>query len=88
MGYENVDEPAPYGELARLKIEAGKKKPKKKPKPKKKTAKSKAKAGTVVRSERLDLRLTKAEKARIVAEAKKARRTVTSIVIEAIGKIR
>jgi hypothetical protein len=60
----------------------------KRPKPKKKTArKSKAKAA-VVRSERLDMRLTKAEKAKIGAKAKKTRRTVTSLIIEAIEKIR
>lgn len=57
-------------------------------KPKKKTAKRKPAAGTVVRSERLDMRLTKAEKAKINAKAKKTRRTVTSLVIEAIEKIR
>jgi hypothetical protein len=48
----------------------------------------KRKADTVVRSERLDMRLTKAEKAKIIAKAKKTRRTVTSLVIEAIEKIR
>lgn len=56
---------------------------------KKKTAKSKAKkTKAVVRSERLDMRLTKAEKAKITAKAKKTRRTVTSLIIEAIEKIR
>jgi hypothetical protein len=40
------------------------------------------------RSERLDMRLTKAQKAKIDAKAKKTRRTVTSLVIEAIEKIR
>lgn len=58
-----------------------------------KTAKRKPKTGTKstaskVRTERLDMRLTKAEKARIGAKAKKTRRTVTSLVIEAIEKIR
>lgn len=47
----------------------------------------KPKAGTA-RPERLDMRLTKAEKAKINAKAKKTRRTVTSLVIEAIEKIR
>jgi cobalamin-dependent methionine synthase I len=56
-------------------------------KAKKKTAR-KAKVGAVVRSERLDMRLTKAEKAKINAKAKKTRRTVTSLIIEAIEKIR
>lgn len=68
-----------------------KKKPKHKPKMKKKAPKRKAvksKVGAVVRSERLDMRLTKPEKAKIIAKAKKTRRTVTSLVIEAIEKIR
>ena len=56
-------------------------------KPKKKAVR-KPKSGAVVRSERLDMRLSKAEKARITAKAKKTRRTVTSLVIEAIEKIR
>ena len=70
---------------------------KKRTKPKKttkrKTAKAKkktvrkSKAGAVVRSERLDMRLTKAEKAKIHNKAKKTRRTVTSLIIEAIEKI-
>ncbi len=65
-------------------------KPKSKAKPKRpylhnKTAR---KSKAVERSERLDMRLTKAEKAKIIAKAKKARRTVTSLVAEAIGKIK
>ncbi len=40
------------------------------------------------RTERLDMRLTKAQKAKIYAKSKKTRRTVTSLVIEAIEKIR
>jgi len=48
----------------------------------------KRKADTVARSERLDMRLTKAEKTKIIAKAKKTRRTVTSLVIEAIEKIK
>jgi hypothetical protein len=47
-----------------------------------------SKLGTVARSERLDMRLTKVEKAKIIAKAKKTRRTVTSLVIEAIEKIK
>jgi hypothetical protein len=75
-----------------------KSKSKKKPK---KPAKAKAKKRKVVKSkpkkkatdgpartERLDMRLTKVQKARIYAKAKKTRRTVTSLVIEAIEKIR
>ena len=60
-------------------------KAKKKAKTKKKTAR---KSGAVVRSERLDMRLSKAEKARITAKARKTRRTVTSLITEAIEKIR
>lgn len=48
----------------------------------------KRKATVPERSERLDMRLTKAEKAKVNAKAKKLRRTVTSIVIEAIEKIK
>jgi hypothetical protein len=66
-----------------------KSKPKKrkvvKPKAKKK-ASHKLNGGA--RPERLDMRLTKAQKAKINAKAKKTRRTVTSLVIEAIEKIR
>lgn len=63
-------------------------KPSKAKKPAKKTkAKKKAGAGPE-RSERVDVRLTKAEKARLNAKAKKLRRTVTSVVLEAIEKIR
>lgn len=40
------------------------------------------------RSERLDLRLTKAEKAKLSGKATKLRRTITSLVIEAIEKIK
>lgn len=57
------------------------------PAKRKKEAKRKAKK-KVARSERLDMRLTKVEKAKIYNKAKKTRRTVTSLVIEAIEKIR
>lgn len=68
-------------------------KPKKraKPKSKKKTAARKPnarKSNGDARSERLDMRLTKAQKAKIDAKAKKTKRTVTSLVTEAIDKIR
>lgn len=67
-------------------------KPKKrtKPKPKKKLVKKKAAAkhNGDARTERLDMRLTKAQKAKIDAKAKKTKRTVTSLVTEAIDKIR
>lgn len=72
---------------------------KKRTKPKKKTKlkvkkhkmtgpKTKRKVGISQRSERLDMRLTKAEKAKISARAYKTRRTVTSLIIEAIEKIK
>jgi hypothetical protein len=72
---------------------------KKRPKPKKKAKAKKRKAvkakksarkhsAVAERTERLDMRLTKAQKAKIHAKAKKTRRTVTSIVYEAIEKIR
>ena len=53
-----------------------------------KKAKSSKKTSGVVRCERVDMRVSKAEKARIVAKAKKLRRTVTSVVLEAIEKIK
>ena len=76
-------------------------KPKKKPSAKKKVKTKKRKVAKAepkkkavhklngdARSERLDMRLTKAQKAKIEAKSKKTRRTVTSLVIEAIEKIR
>ncbi len=89
-------------ELATKKAKTAKKKTKAKPakkakavkRPKPKTKKAKAKkgrvvpAGGIVRSERLDMRLSKAEKAKVVAKSKKTRCTVTSLVLEAIEKIK
>ncbi len=77
---EDTVKPAPPKAKKKAKPKA-----KKKAKTKKKTAR---KPGAVVRSERLDMRLSKAEKARITAKARKTRRTVTSLVTEAIEKIR
>lgn len=54
----------------------------------KKSAKRPKVMAAVARSERLDLRLSKPEKAKVTAKAQKLRRTVTSIVIEAIEKIK
>lgn len=55
----------------------------------KKAAKKKAKpAASVVRFERLDLRLSKAEKAKLTAKAVKTRRTITSVVLELIEKMK
>jgi hypothetical protein len=62
---------------------------KKAAKPAKKAKKAaKAKSAACVRSERLDMRLTRAEKVRVHAKAKKLRRTITSVVLEAIEKIK
>lgn len=63
------------------------KKPKVKAKaPAKKAAKRPAKV--VVRSERMDLRLSKSEKAAIQAKAKKLRRTLTSLFVEFVEKLK
>lgn len=67
------------------------KKPKVKAKtPAKKAAKPKTKrpAKVVVRSERMDLRLSKSEKAAIQAKAKKLRRTLTSLFVEFVEKLK
>lgn len=53
-----------------------------------KKSKPAASRGVVMRSERLDMRVTKAEKARVRAKAKKVKRTITSVVLEAIEKIK
>lgn len=52
----------------------------------KKVAKRPAKV--VVRSERMDLRLSKSEKAAIKAKAKKLRRTLTSLFVEFVEKLK
>lgn len=75
-----------------------KKAAKPKAKPAKKVAKKVAYAGKAkrkpkvmaanARTERLDMRLTKAEKAKVHTRASKLRRTVTSVIIEAIEKIK
>ena len=68
---------------------AKKKKAVKKSKPKAKAKKTAKKAVPAVeRFERLDMRLSKTEKAKITAKAKKLRRTITSVVLEAIEKIK
>lgn len=60
-----------------------------KPKARKPARKVKSKAkSAVVRSHRLDLRLTAAEKAKLTVRAKKARRTITSLVTELIEKLK
>ena len=85
-------------EIAAKKAKAAKKKkpaakktkPKAKPKAKRKPAKSKRKAPGpgVIRTERLDLRLTKQEKAKIMAWSRKTKRTVTSVIMEAVHKVK
>lgn len=52
------------------------------------TPKAKKLPSGPARSHRLDLRLTKSEKAKLTAKAKAARRTITSIVIELIEKLK
>lgn len=62
--------------------------PETKPKAKKKTpAKKAARKVVPVRSERMDLRLSKREKAAIKAKAKKLRRTLTSLFVEFVEKL-
>lgn len=56
-------------------------------KTKRKTGKSK-KTPVVERCERFDMRVTKSARAKIVAKAKKMRRTITSLVIEAVEKFK
>lgn len=80
--------PRPSEIAAKAAKVAKKKKPAaKKTKPK---AKPKAKGGNkpLVRTERLDLRLTKQEKAKIMARSRKTKRTVTSVIMEAIHKVK
>jgi hypothetical protein len=57
-------------------------------KPKKSKPKAKKAAAVIARPERLDLRLSKKEKAKLVAKAKATRRTVTSVVLEMIEKLK
>lgn len=64
------------------------------PAKKAKAAKPKAKPARkgngrpLVRSERLDMRITKEEKRKLEAKAKRLKRTVTSVALEAIMKMR
>lgn len=74
------------------KLKAKKKPAKKKTKPKVAKRKTKAKArkpaAVLSRPARIDLRLTKTEKAKLTAKAKATRRTITSVVAELIEKMR
>lgn len=70
------------------KSKAKKSKPKKTAK--RKPAKKKTRKGVkpLVRTERIDMRVTKAQKARVYAKAKRLKRTYTSVVLEAIDSVR
>lgn len=68
----------PKAKKARAKKKLSKRKPSKKSKP----------ARPIVRTERLDMRLSKVEKAKVSLIAKKKKRTLTSIVYEAIEKLK
>ena len=97
LGQEQLDKPigvkpprkprpseiaAKLAKAAKLKKPAVKKtKPKVKPK-----AKKKVHGPNVIRTERMDLRLTKQEKAKIMARSKKTKKTVTGVVMEAVHK--
>ena len=86
--------PRPSEIAAKLAKAAKKTKPKAKPKAKKKIvkkakhskpkAKKKVHGPNVIRTERMDLRLTKQEKASIMARSKKTKKTVTGVVMEAV----
>lgn len=75
-------------------IAAKKSAKRKAPARKAKAAKRKAKPARkgngrpLVRSERLDMRITKEEKRKLEAKAKRLKRTVTSVALEAIMKMR
>jgi hypothetical protein len=86
-------EPAKPKKRANPKIKKKAKRPAKSKAKKRRVVRAKSKKARKLvngdaRSERLDMRLTKAQKAKVYAKAKKTRRTVTSLVIEAIEKIR
>ena len=87
--FKTVAPPAPKAEK-RTKPKKKAKQPTKAKTKKRKAVKSKParKLNGAARSERLDMRLTKAQKTKINSKAKKTRRTVTSLIIEAIEKIR
>lgn len=57
-------------------------------KTKREPGKPKVRPAAIARSERLDFRLTRAEKIKVLAVSKKTRRTITSLFLEAIEKIK
>lgn len=76
---------------AKKKKKVTKSKPKTKAKPKAKrpaVKKSKAKKSPPRMFARLDVRLSKSERAMVVAKAKKMKRTITSVVLDAIRKLK
>lgn len=73
---------------AKFKKAVRKKKVVKKPTRPKKKVKRKPKSRPVVVTHRLDIRMTKAQRTKIETKAKKLRRTITSLVLEAIEKIK
>lgn len=101
LGQEQLDKPVIKpprkprpSEIAAKKAKAAKKKKpaakktKTKRKPVKKTAKCRGNNKPLVRTERMDLRLTKQEKAKIMARVKKTKGTVTGVIMEAIHKVK
>lgn len=74
--------PAPK---AKKKTVKAKKAVKRKPAPKKKKAKN---ARPLVRTERLELRLTKGERAKLMRHAKAAGRTATGVIVGMIAKLK
>jgi hypothetical protein len=83
----------PVGKVIREAVRRPKKKAKSKPKVRKvvkakKKAKSKPAPKKGVVAERLDIKLSKTQKAKLLAKAKKTSRTVTSIMLELIDKMK
>ena len=98
LGQEQLDKPigvkpprkprpseiaAKLAKAAKLKKPAAKKTKAKRSKPK---TKKKVHGPNVIRTERMDLRLTKQENAKIMARSKNTKKTVTGVVMEAVHK--
>lgn len=77
----------PKRKLAKKKS-AAKRKPAKKKKPAKKAAKRKNLKTGVVRTERLDMRLSKEDKRKLTAKSKKTGLPITELVLKAVASIR
>lgn len=82
--------PAAKKKAAKTKKPVKKRAAAKKPKVAKKRPAKKAKRGTrpLVRTERLELRITKREKAKLNAKCRKEERTTTSVISELIQKMK